>query len=39
MRSRVDYSPVAADAGMYLRATATYDDAAEPDDDPATTET
>ena len=31
-----DYSPVAADAGMYLRATATYDDAAEPDDDPAT---
>ena len=31
-----DYTPVIADLGMYLRATATYDDPAPPDDDDAT---
>ncbi len=31
-----NYTPVIADVGMYLRATATYDDAAPPDDDDAT---
>ena len=30
------YTPQPGDVGMYLRATATYDDAAAPDDDPAT---
>ena len=31
------YAPVSADAGNYLQATATYDDAASPEDDPSTT--
>ena len=31
-----DYTPVLADVGMYLRATATYDDPAPPDDDAET---
>ena len=31
-----DYTPQPGDVGMYLRATATYDDAAAPDDDSAT---
>ena len=34
--TNVDYTPQSADAGMYLRATATYGDAAAPADDPAT---